>query len=74
MRMKVRGRTGAWEDSTLSHSLKGKRTGVVLAEWKWQELNLKPLPTCWVLSIIASASAISFWFMPQRLATFVWHL
>lgn len=29
--------------------------------------------TCWVLSIIASASAISFWFIPQRLATFVWH-
>lgn len=28
---------------------------------------------CWVLSIIASASAISFWFIPQRLATFVWH-
>lgn len=30
--------------------------------------------TCWVLSIIARASAISFWFTPQRFATFVWHL
>ena len=34
----------------------------------------KAIPTCWVLSIIARASAISFWFIPQRLATFVWHL
>lgn len=34
---------------------------------------LKPF-TCWVLSIIARASAISFWFTPQRFATFVWHL
>lgn len=30
--------------------------------------------TCWVLSIIARASAISFWLTPQRFATFVWHL
>lgn len=28
---------------------------------------------CWMLSIIASASVISFSFMPQRLATFLWH-
>lgn len=30
--------------------------------------------TCWVLPIIARASAISFWLTPQRFATFVWHL
>lgn len=45
-----------------------------LLNGKYQTLSPKSFPTCCVLSIIASASAISFWFMPQRLATFVWHL
>lgn len=41
----------------------------------WDEhLKMLELLTCWVLSIIARASAISFWLTPQRFATFVWHL
>lgn len=39
-----------------------------------EHLKMLQLFTCWVLSIIARASAISFWFTPQRFATFAWHL
>lgn len=47
------------------------RRGLCL--WEDNLKMLKPF-TCWVLSIIARASAISFWFTPQRFATLVWHL
>lgn len=50
-----------------------EQRAVVLAELESGGRVALGVPTCWVLSIIASASAISFWFMPHRLATFVWH-
>lgn len=60
----------SWRDD----GLREQCTWVALVEWTQGESH-QPLVcfTCWVLSIIASASAISFWFIPQRLATFVWH-
>lgn len=67
---------GRWKErgKTLEGHPGTSCTWVALVEWTQGE-SQQPLVcfTCWVLSIIASASAISFWFIPQRLATFVWH-